>query len=180
MDSLVLFLFGKSGTGKSYIGDFIGEILGWYVYHADEDLIEEMKIALSESRPFTNDMRDRYFTIIAEKIMKLQKIHRRIVVTQGAYKRRHRDYLASNISDIELVYVQSSEALILKRLSDRTAGISASSAKALNQDFEQPSSQVNTIINNGSKSDIAKQLSAIAAAMPNKFSQQDAAKLRLC
>lgn len=180
MESSILFLFGKSGSGKSYVGDILGEVLGWHVYHADEDLTEEMKLALKESRPFTNDMRDRYFSIVAKKILGLTKVHRRIAVTQGAYKERHRDYLASNIPGLEFVYIQSNEALIRERLSKRECGISTASAKALDSDFEPPDSEINVIDNNGSKSEIIEQLSSIAEAMPNKFSQQDAAKLRLC
>lgn len=180
MEPLVLFLFGKSGSGKSFVGEILKEALGWHVYHADEDLTEEMKAALDEKKPFTNDMRDRYFSIIVEKILMMKKNHRSIVVTQGAYKNRHRSYLSSKIPDLELIHVQSEEALILERLSNRQGGISRASAAALRNDFEEPGGNVKVIINNGSKSELAKQLSSIAEKMPNKFSQQDAAKLRLC
>ncbi|BAX53158.1 hypothetical protein PDPUS_1_01784 [Photobacterium damselae subsp. piscicida] len=40
----VLFLFGLSGAGKSYVGDVIGQHSGWHVYHADEDLTQEMVV----------------------------------------------------------------------------------------------------------------------------------------
>lgn len=180
MEPLGLFLFGKSGTGKSFVGDILQEALGCYVYHADTDLSEEMKTALNESKPFTNDMRDRYFSIVVEKILSLKKIHRCIVVTQGAYKKRHRDYLLTNITDLHLVYVQSKETLLLEKASKRQHGISSASTKALTDDFEAPESDIRVITNNGSKPNITKQIRVLAEAMPNKFSQQDAAKLRLC
>jgi gluconokinase len=180
MEPLVLFLFGKSGTGKSFVGDILEEILGWHVYHADKDITEEMKAALSENRPFTNDMRDRYFSIVAENILARKEIYRNIVVTQGVYKKKHRDILVSNVPDLELVHIQSTNALIQERLLNRKDGISLASAAALTNDFEEPDESIKTIINNGTKTDVARQLSALAKQIPNKFSQQDAAKLRLC
>ena len=180
MKPLALFIFGKSGSGKSYVGDILGDVLGWHVYHADENLTKDMKLALEERRPFTNDMRDLYFSIISEKIIDLAKIHQHLVITQGAYKKRHRDYLLSKVPELEFVYIRSNEKLILERLSKRKGGISIPSAKVINDDFEPPVSGGNIIVNDGSRYDIIEQLSSLAETMPNKFSQQDAAKLRLC
>ena len=180
MSSFVLLLFGKSGAGKSFAGDILAELCGWYVYHADADITDEMKAALNENRAFTNDMRDRYFQIVAEKILDLRRDHRCIVVTQAVYKKQHRDYLLSNIPDLEVVCVQSTEDLISERLSKREGGISSASARALSNDFEAPEEGVKTIKNNGSKLDVIRQFVDIAEQMPNKFSQQDITKLRLC
>jgi len=54
-----LFFFGLAGSGKSFVGDLIGELANWHVYHADDDLTDEMRLALDEQRAFTNPMRDR-------------------------------------------------------------------------------------------------------------------------
>jgi gluconokinase len=168
MEPLVLFLFGKSGTGKSFVGDILEEILGWHVYHADKDITEEMKAALSENRPFTNDMRDRYFSIVAENILARKESYRKIVVTQGVYKKKHRDILVSNVPDLELVHIQSTNALIQERLLNRKDGISLASAAALTNDFEEPDESIKTVINNGTKTDVARQLSALAKQIPNE------------
>ncbi|WP_250656278.1 shikimate kinase [Alkalimarinus coralli] len=180
MSSFVLLLFGKSGAGKSFAGDILAELLGWHVYHADADITDEMRAALSEHRPFTNEMRDHYFQIMVDKVLDLKRNHQCIVVTQAVYKKQHRDYLLSNIPDLELVCVQSTEGLISERLSKREGGISSASARALSNDFEAPEEGAKVIKNNGSKFDLIRQFINIAQKMPNTFSQQDIAKLRLC
>jgi len=153
-----LFLFGLSGAGKSYMGDLIGALSGWHVYHADDDITDEMKLALTEKRPFTEAMRDRYFPIIVEKIKARQKKHSHIVVTQGAYKRKHRSYLLENISEIELICVETSDQLISQRVMQRGVGIENDSAVALRNDFEQAVAGTKIIVNDGDDTNIITQL----------------------
>lgn len=154
----VLFLFGLSGAGKSYVGDIIGELPHWFVYHADDHLTDDMRLALKENRPFTDTMRDRFFSIVAEKIPSLQRSHRHLVVTQGLYKQRHRDYLTSTIPDIEMLHVEASDQVITKRLATRIEGINIASASALRQDFDARSDDTKVIINDGGRSLIIHQL----------------------
>lgn len=154
----VLFLFGLAGAGKSYVGDLIGELAGWHVYHADDDLTEEMILALKEQRPFTEQMRDDYFPIVVEKVLALRRKHPRIVITQGVYKQRHRDYLTANIPDLEMICVDASDASILLRLNARGKGISNESAKALRLDFERPAEGCKVITNSTGAADIIRQL----------------------
>lgn len=149
----VLFLFGLAGTGKSYIGDLIGKHLHWRVYHADEDLTDEMKQALAQSRPFTDSMRDRYVAILVDKIREMQAQHEHIVVTQGLYKQRHREWLQCNLESIELVCVSASEALLLQRIQERPNGILLESARALFADFEHPDGETKVIDNSSGDDD---------------------------
>ncbi len=154
----VLFLFGLSGAGKSYVGDIINELPDWFVYHADDHLTDELTLALKENRPFTNAMRDRFFSIVVTKIQTLQRRHRSLVVTQGVYKQRHRDYLTSTIPGMEMLHVEASDQIITKRLVTRIEGINIASASALRQDFDAPSDDIKVIINEGSRSLIIHQL----------------------
>ena len=154
----ILFLFGLSGSGKSYIGDLIGQKTDRYVYHADEDITEEMILALKEQRPFTESMRDQYFPIIAEKIVSLCQEHNAIVVTQGVYKQRHREYLEAQLSDLEMIFVDAGDAHISERLSTRGDGITDESAAALRKDFELPPERIKVIVNEGGEEVIVAQL----------------------
>ncbi len=162
----VLFLFGLSGAGKSFVGDIIGELSHWFVYHADAHLSDEMILALKKNRPFTNAMRDRFFLIVAEKIRCLQQHHRHLVVTQGVYKQRHRDYLISKIPDMEMLCVEASDQVITKRLANRIEGISNASASALRRDFDAPSDDTKVILNDGDRLLLINQL--------NRFYQRSA------
>lgn len=165
----ILFLFGLSGSGKSYVGNLIGELTGCYVYHADDDITDEMILALQEKRPFTNEMRDRYFPIITEKILHLRQHHNFLVVTQAVYKQRHREYLCKNIPNMEMIFIDASDAVISQRLTTRNGGITGASALALRRDFEQPDSNIKVILNEGDKSMLVTQLNNyFSSAQPEK------------
>ncbi|HIF9431289.1 TPA: shikimate kinase [Photobacterium damselae] len=159
----VLFLFGLSGAGKSYVGDVIGQHSGWHVYHADEDLTQEMRRVISEQKPFTEQMRDDFFVKIVSRIKQLQKQHKKIVVTQGAYKNKHRHYLLQSIDDLELIMVSASDSLIHKRLEHRHNGISNQSAAAIKHVFETPNHLAHVIENNEGAEFIIQQLNALYA-----------------
>ncbi|MBL4584264.1 MAG: hypothetical protein JKX83_06580 [Pseudomonadales bacterium] len=155
---VTLFLFGLSGSGKSYVGNLIAELDSWHVYHADDDLTDEMKLALKEKRPFTETMRDNYFPVVVERILELKNKHQRLVVTQGVYKQRHRDILVSSIPMLEMLCVDASNQCIGERLGDREGGITAQSAAALRKDFELPDSNTKIIVNQGGRQEIIQQL----------------------
>ena len=154
----LLFLFGLAGAGKSYVGNLIGELEDWYVYHAGDDLTDEMLLALKEKRPFTERMRDDFFPVVVERILALSQEHKRIVITQGVYKQRHRDYLIEIIPKMEMVCVDASNQFIQQRLGDRATGISNASAEALRRDFEQPDSKTKVITNQDGPTEIIRQL----------------------
>ena len=143
-----------TGAGKSYIGDLIGKHLSWKVYHADEDLTDEMILALEKCRPFTDPMRDRYIETIVDRIRELQAKYEHIVVTQGLYKSRHRSQLQHQIKDIELICVRAPETQLIRRIQKRPYGISLESARALFKDFEYPDSNTKIINNNSSDDEL--------------------------
>jgi gluconate kinase len=153
-----LFLFGLAGSGKSYVGNLIGERAGWHVYHADDDLTDEMKLALAEHRPFTGPMRDRFFELVVDRILHLQQQHARLVVTQAVYKQQHREYLLAHIPGIELICVGADDATILHRINRRSDGITVASAAALRADFEAPDAGCRTIVNNSDAAAVVQQL----------------------
>ncbi|MDG5814733.1 AAA family ATPase [Chitinispirillales bacterium ANBcel5] len=154
----VLFFFGLAGAGKSFVGDVAARATGRFLYHADDDLTDEMKKALTEKRRFTDGMRDEYFTIIAKRISELQKTYKTLIVTQGAYKRRNRRFLSSIIEDMEMVWVDADEKLILSRLQARSGILSAESFLTLKKDFEPPFDTKKVIINNSTEKEILAQL----------------------
>ncbi|MBV1914215.1 MAG: hypothetical protein KUG72_02450 [Pseudomonadales bacterium] len=154
----IIFLFGLSGAGKSYVGNLIGELDDWYVYHADDDLTDEMLLALKEQRPFTESMRDDFFPVVAQRLLALSRKHKRIVVTQGVYKQRHRDYMMTAIPEMEMLCVDASNPFIEQRLGNRAKGISNASAEALRRDFELPDRETKVITNQSGPSEVVQQL----------------------
>jgi len=146
----VWFLFGLSGSGKSYVGDIIGRANGWPVYHADDDITASMRKALAASQPFTDAMRDEYFLLLADRIRARQAQSapdQPVIVTQGAYKRRSRQFLQKQVPGLAMIWVDAPDNLITRRLNLRSGGISTASAAALKRDFESPAPDSLKIVN---------------------------------
>jgi gluconate kinase len=159
-----LFFYGVAGSGKSYVANLVGDLAGWYVYEADDDISSAMKLALAEHRPFTDEMRDEFFSRISLKIIQLQKKHPKLAVSQAVYKKKHRDYLQSKMPAMGMVCVTASDQCIFDRIKGRNKGISHASAKALRADFESPSADATIIVNENSQREIISQLNAYYSA----------------
>ncbi|MDH7943946.1 AAA family ATPase [Pseudohongiella sp. SYSU M77423] len=159
----VWFLFGLSGSGKSFAGDVLSRHYGWPVYHADDDITSAMREALNTAQPFTDAMRDEFFAVLLQTIR--QRVSREpdkpLIVTQGAYKQRHRDWLQARLPQTRFVWVKSDPQLIVDRLRSRRDGISVASATALTNDFEAPGPTAEVLVNDGSADDILLQFQAL-------------------
>lgn len=150
----IWFFFGLSGTGKSYATDIIAAATGWPVYHADDDITPAMRLALAQSRPFTDAMRDEYFELLVQRLHNRPQSPLPLLVSQGAYKQRSRDYLQQQVPGMALVWIDAPDALIQQRLGHRADGIKPQSAAALRQDFEPPADDCLKIVNNGGQNNI--------------------------
>lgn len=162
----VLFLFGLSGAGKSWVGELMSARSGWPVYHADIDISAQMRQALAQARPFTDAMRDDYFSRLPAHIASHRQAGLPLIVTQGAYKQRHRDLLARAVPGLLPIWVDAPPQVILQRLQRRGDGIRAASAAALLQDFEVPPSSVCKIINDGDSDTVLQQCKACIPGFP--------------
>lgn len=154
----VLFFFGLAGAGKTHVGQLVSRMSGRFFYDADDDISDEMKLALAENRPFTEAMREVFFPRVVTRIRELQQQHKTLVVTQGVYKQRHRDYLLREVPAMAMVCVTCNEALLQQRLAARPQGISSASAAALLADFELPSPGMPVIHNDGDDAEVVRQL----------------------
>lgn len=157
----ILFLFGLAGSGKNYVARLIVRLAGYHHYDADADITDEMRQALEEGRPFTDEMRDRFFQILADRIVELHKVHPRLVVTQAVYKQRHRDYLLSRIPDMEFIHIQADDAVIKQRLAQRKHGVDRNTAAILRPDFEPPDEKLKCVVNDGDEAHLIRQLHAL-------------------
>jgi gluconate kinase len=155
-----LFFYGVAGSGKSYVANLVGNLAGWHVYEADDDISAAMKLALAEHRPFTDAMRDEFFSRISLKIIELQKKYPKLAVSQAVYKQKHRDYLQRQIPTMEMICVTASDKCISDRIKGRNKGISHASAQALRADFENPPAEAMIVVNENSQLEIVSQLNA--------------------
>ncbi|CAA0120920.1 Gluconokinase [BD1-7 clade bacterium] len=156
-----IFLFGLSGSGKSYVGNLISQLAGWHVYHADDDLTDAMLDALEQRKPFTSQMRDDYFDIVIRRINELHSVYDRLVITQAVYKQKHRQLLVDNCGDLEMVCVDANDTIIAERLLRRGNGCRAESAAVLRKDFESPNREYKMLVNDGNDEKIIRQLNSL-------------------
>ena len=154
----VLFFYGLAGTGKTHVGQLASRLSGRFFYDADTDISDAMKQALAQQRPFTDAMRDEFFPRVVQRIRSLQQQHGALVVTQGVYKQRHRDYLRHAIADMDMVCVSCSDTVLHQRLAARAQGISPASASALLADFEPPEPGMRVLHNDSDDAALLHQL----------------------
>ena len=136
--SLLILLFGTSGSGKTFLGDLFSKTFGLYHYELDLDLTPAMRNAIADDREFTEVMRDEYFSHLIPRITDLQSKHNRCILTQAVYKERHRQFLKTHIPDLELVWITAPQDLIVARLQERDGGISGEYALKIQHNFEPP------------------------------------------
>jgi gluconokinase len=151
LNKRVIFLFGLVGVGKSYLARYIADRYGYYCHEGDDDLTSSMKEAIQSRRHFTDQMRSEFFSNLSEKILELQKNHEYIVISQGLYKNKHRQFLIDRIPNLELVWVTASDEVLYQRLVQREGfPVDKNYAENIRANFESPEMNIHTLINEGS------------------------------
>jgi len=160
----VIFLFGLAGAGKNFVGDLLSRHSGRLVYHADTDIPESMRHAIAQKKNFTDQMRDEFFEVIRHKVLELQGKHRQLIITQAAYKQRHRDFIRQHIPGVQFVHVTADDVVIAQRLQRRGDWISPEYAAQMRAQFEAPSVQYPEIVNNGTTTEVLRQIGGLFQA----------------
>jgi gluconokinase len=134
----LLFLFGVSGAGKTFVGELVSRKLGYFHYDLDQDLTPAMRAAIAEKRSFTEAERDEYFEVVRARINDIAGLHSTVVFTQGAYKERHREFLRKHIPMLRTIWIKAPRDVIHERLRVREGGVPADYADAIERNFEAP------------------------------------------
>jgi gluconokinase len=134
----LLFLFGVSGAGKTFVGDLVSRKLGYFHYDLDQDLTPAMRAAIAAKRSFTEAERDEYFEVVRARINEVATLHSTVVFTQGAYKERHREFLRKHIPLLRTIWIKAPHDVIHERLRTREGGVSADYADTIERNFEAP------------------------------------------
>lgn len=141
-DFMLYFFFGLAGSGKTYAGQRFAQEYGYHFEDADQWLTPEMQEAIQKAQPFTQAMRDRYFEIIIEKIMLLQKEYPDLVIAQACYKEKNRQQLREAFSDIQFVLINASKETLVRRLLIRKSEATLEYANQIAKQFESPKESV--------------------------------------
>ena len=131
-----LIVMGVSGSGKTTVGEKLAERLGWRYEDADTFHPASNVAKMSAGHPLSDDDRWPWLRAIAAEIDRVVQRGSCLVIGCSALKRAYRDILVHGRSDVQIVYLDGSEALIAERLSRRKghfmpAGLLASQFGAL-------------------------------------------------
>jgi gluconokinase len=115
----VIVVMGVSGSGKSTVGALLARRLQWEFEDADwfhpASNVEKMHSGI----PLTDEDRAPWLAAVAAWIDKTRAAHQHGVVACSALKRRYRDILIGDRTDVRLVYLKGDEDLIARRIATR-------------------------------------------------------------
>ena len=115
----VVIVMGVSGSGKSTIGALLAQRLHWEFEDADwlhpASNVDKMHSGI----PLTDEDRWPWLRAIADWIDQTRRAGGHGVIPCSALKRRYRDILIGDRSDVRLVYLEGSETLIARRIATR-------------------------------------------------------------
>jgi gluconokinase len=110
---------GVSGSGKSTIAEGVAKRLGWRFEDGDMFHPQSNVDKMSAGQPLTDDDRWPWLQAIADEIGRQSRAGQCLVVACSALKRAYRDVLIGGRSDVRIVYLDGSKALIQTRMDAR-------------------------------------------------------------
>jgi len=131
-----LIVMGVSGSGKTTIGERLAARIGWRYEDADTFHPPANVAKMSAGQPLTDDDRWPWLRAIADEIDRASAAGERVVIGCSALRRVYRDVLVHGRSDVRIIYLQGTQALIANRLGERKGhfmppGLLASQFKTL-------------------------------------------------
>jgi gluconokinase len=116
----VVILMGVSGSGKSTIGRYLAEDLGWRFIEGDDfhapASLDKMRMGVS----LTDHDREPWIEVLREVIRQVLATDQRAVIACSALKAAYRDRLTMGFRYVALVYLRGGPDLIRQRLQLRT------------------------------------------------------------
>ena len=136
---MIKLLFGKAGSGKSYIGKAASLAYGLHFYDADQDLPGRFRKAIENQEKVTEEVREDYIEIIIARIRGLMLVHEDLCVCQALVRNKYREKILQTIPSVEYVWVDAPDSLIASRLEGRTGHLAPRGyAEMVNRIFEAP------------------------------------------
>jgi gluconate kinase len=152
------YLIGLAGVGKNHVGDLLGRLCGYHVYHADEDLPADMQQAVQRNELWTEEQVDGFHALIRQRTQELLQAHPKVVVTQATYFQKYRDLMRQEVPDIEILWVVADHEVNLRRIRERKDYVSAEYFEGTLHWFEKPPEATKRIANNSDDFEIIRQL----------------------
>jgi gluconokinase len=114
-----LIVMGVSGSGKSTIAERLAKRLGWTCEDGDRFHPAGNVAKMSAGHPLDDADRWPWLQAIADEIERVCTGGGHVVMACSALKRAYRDVLVRSRSDVRIVFLDGSQALIADRLGRR-------------------------------------------------------------
>jgi gluconokinase len=114
-----LIVMGVSGSGKSTIAAALAERLKWTFEDGDRFHPKSNVAKMSAGHPLTDEDRWPWLQAIADEIDRVCEAGGHVVMACSALKRTYREILVHGRSDIRIVFLDGSQALVADRLARR-------------------------------------------------------------
>jgi gluconate kinase len=161
MDNRLLVIFGKPGAGKSYIANVLRDMFGYVIHDGDDDLPADMKQALKEKLPITDDMRKQFIENIITSTSILSVKHSNLAIHQTFLKEFMRKQFMQEFPHATFILVQCDDAIRETRyVKRRYFNLGLTYLRYMTKLFEAPHIPHAIIYNNNKEgtSEITKQL----------------------
>jgi gluconokinase len=115
---MIVLVMGVTGSGKTTVGQFLAQRLGWEYFDADDFHSAGNKAKMHQGIPLTDADRMPWLTAIHTKLAVLTAENRNAVLACSALKKSYREILMHGI-EARLVYLKGSYDFIAERLRTR-------------------------------------------------------------
>lgn len=174
----IYFLFGKTGAGKSHVGELL-KTHGVRHIDGDDFITAKMKQCLTEDIQMTPELIDEFVVVLGDVIASTKEKYPGMpfIISQALYLDSHRCQLLAQHPDLSFVHVQTSQVIREARINERyrcgKSKVTVAYAKEMDTFFENPSHPVLELENDDLSPVIL--LDKLQRLMPDVFIKEQAA-----
>jgi gluconokinase len=117
--TVAIVLMGVSGCGKTSVGEYLADVLGWPFFDGDDFHPEENVVKMGHGVPLTDEDRIPWLEILNNLISRHLSSQDSILLACSALKQTYRDQLRDGNPGTVFVYLKGDFELIYGRMQAR-------------------------------------------------------------